>query len=82
MNLTALALPRVPFGPGRPAPSGAVITPTRSADPMSVLTRALDRLIDAWKARPARHPTADDDMPVDAATLRDLGVSHAALLRR
>jgi hypothetical protein len=60
MNLTALALSRVPFGPGRPAPYGAVITPTRSTDPMSVLARTLDRLIDAWKAR----------QPIDAATLR------------
>lgn len=82
MTLTAFAPLRLPLGPGRPAPSGAVITPTRSADPVSVLTRALDRLIDAWKARPARRRTPDDDMPIDAATLRDLGVSHAALLRR
>lgn len=82
MNLTALAWPQAPIGPGRPAPAGAVITPTRSADPVSVLTRALDRLIDAWKAWPARRHAARDDMPIDAATLRDLGISHAASLRR
>jgi hypothetical protein len=82
MSLTALALPRASFGPGRPAPSGAVITPTRSTDPMSVLARTLDRLTDAWQAWPARRQAAQDDMPIDAATLRDLGISHAAALRR
>ena len=72
MNLTASA---------RATPFGAVITPTRSTDLHSQLRRLFDRLRDAWMHWQASRRAAEDAMRMDAATLRDLGLSHAAALR-
>lgn len=70
MNLTAR----------HPAPFGAVITPTRSTDLLSRLQRLIAPVGTAWATWKAPRRRADDPMDIDAATLRDLGISHAAAL--
>ncbi len=81
MNLTAAPLSLDSFELARPTPCCAVITPTRSTDLRSRLCRLADRLSDAWQTRMTPRQAAEDAMPIDAATLRDLGISHAAPLR-
>jgi hypothetical protein len=81
MNLTAIPLSLASLGLARPTPCCAVITPTRSSDIWSQLRRLADRLSEAWWTQMPHRQKAEDAMPVDAATLRDLGVNHASTLR-
>lgn len=62
----------------RPDPCCAQITPTRSKDARAALGRLLERARDAIRAC-ARQLRGPDQLPdLDAATLRDLGLSHIA----
>lgn len=81
MNLTATHLSLASLGLVRPTPGCAVITPTRSTGLGSQLWRLIDRLSDAWHTRALARQAAKEAMRVDSATMRDLGVSHAATLR-
>lgn len=81
MNLSAAPLSLASLGLARPTPCCAVITPTRSSDIWSQVRRLAEGLREEWRAQMSRRHAADDAMPIDAATLRDLGVSHAATLR-
>lgn len=59
-----------------PAPCCARITPTRTSGWRAALDALADRLTDAWRVM-ARHLQAHERLPeFDAATLRDLGLSH------
>ncbi len=61
----------------RPAPCCARITPTRTSGWRFALEFAADRLRDALRAT-ARVVQRHERLPeFDAATLRDLGLSHA-----
>lgn len=80
MNLTATPLSLVSFGLARTTPCCAVVTPTRSTEVRSQLWRLIDNLSRSWQAHMRARRGSADAMPMDAATLRDLGLSHVAAL--
>lgn len=62
----------------RPATCCAQITPTRTRSLPAALARLLERSLDAVRAS-VRHARGAERLPaLDAATLRDLGLSHAS----
>lgn len=70
-------MPPVLSNLARPAPCCAHITPTRTGDWRVVLGRLADSLRDALRAAAQRLQGPERLPRFDAATMRDLGLSHA-----
>lgn len=72
------ALPHALLDLARPAPCCARITPTRTGDWRAALDRLMGSLRGALRAAAPR-PQEPGQLPeLDGATMRDLGLSHAA----